>query len=321
MPIQYPKISRADSRLKTTVFDRLQQLYPMSVPDRVKQQIDWELKIIEEKECESGFLLAKELMNALGIAEEAICPRGTLGSSLVAYLMGVTCFDPLCNEYPALYPEFCFGAAGEYSLSFEFNTLTKMKASLLDAAKGLNGAGFVEERYDDNDKLIGINFYQGDKKEIDPSEVFHINICYAPVSETNDEFLISPEILEKCRPRNFLEYVKCFGLTHGTDVWEDNGEVLLHSEHFGVQDLIADREDVFEMLTSKGFSRGKAFEIAEWVRKGAAKRKGWKSGWKDEMIQRDVPDWWMSSCEKIGYLFPRAHAIAYLRSFLRIGKV
>lgn len=126
------------------------------------------------------------------------------------------------------------------------------------------------------------------------------------------------DMIKKLRPESFDDLVKFYSLAYGTDVWEDNGEKLADENGIGIRELISNRDDVSDYLISLGFDRMKAFDISEYLRKGKARlmRPEW-SGYKKEMLGAGVPEWYVGSCEKIRYLFPRAHAAAYMIKIMR----
>ena len=111
---------------------------------------------------------------------------------------------------------------------------------------------------------------------------------------------------------SFSDVVQLVCLMHGTSAWENNAQELLHQENMSKDNIIASREDVFDCLIVLGFTREDAFEIAEFVRKGKARSvdKKWQS-YKRKMEDAGAPDWFIASCEKVRYLFPRAHSYIY----------
>ena len=129
------------------------------------------------------------------------------------------------------------------------------------------------------------------------------------------------EMMAVLKPASFLDLVKILGLSHATGAWQDFGEKLVNEKGLKLQDLIADRDDVFDYLLSKGIERAEAFAISEAVRKGsiARKRNAKWNGWKEDMIRAGVPEWYLSLCQHINYLFPRAHSISYVIMNMRLA--
>ena len=122
-------------------------------------------------------------------------------------------------------------------------------------------------------------------------------------------------MLMDTRPDSFDGLVRISGLSHGTNVWRNNAQDLIGKNNVTLHDLICCRDDITNQLIQRGIEPKDAFTISESVRKG----RGLKPEWKEEMISRGVPDWYIGSCEKIEYLFPRAHAVAYVQMGFRIA--
>ncbi len=122
-------------------------------------------------------------------------------------------------------------------------------------------------------------------------------------------------ILDKTKPSTFNELVAIEGVTHGTDVWANNAEVLIEEGICDLNEVISCRDDIMTYLISKGLEKITAFEIMESVRKG----RGLKDNWVKTMKEHDVPDWYINSCLLIKYMFPKAHAVAYAMNAVRVG--
>lgn len=123
------------------------------------------------------------------------------------------------------------------------------------------------------------------------------------------------QMLEDTEPTTFAELVRISGLSHGTDVWLNNANELIASGMCELKDVIGCRDDIMVYLIHKGLEASLAFKIMEFVRKG----KGLQDEWIEEMKKHDVPDWYVESCKKIKYMFPKAHAAAYVLMAIRIA--
>ena len=127
-------------------------------------------------------------------------------------------------------------------------------------------------------------------------------------------------MLVDTRPTTFDELIRISGLSHGTDVWLGNAQTLIEEGTVTLQDAICCRDDIMIYLIKMGLDPNKSFKIMETVRKGKALKDPEKwEGFKAAMKEKDVPDWYVKSCEKIKYMFPKAHAAAYVTNAFRIA--
>ena len=123
------------------------------------------------------------------------------------------------------------------------------------------------------------------------------------------------QMLLDTKPTTFAELVRISGLSHGTDVWLNNAQDLVVEGTVEFKEVISTRDDIMNYLIFKGLPPKMAFTIMESVRKG----KGLKPDFIEEMKKNDVPDWYIGSCQKIKYMFPKAHAVAYVMMSFRLA--
>ena len=127
-------------------------------------------------------------------------------------------------------------------------------------------------------------------------------------------------MLVDTKPTTFDELIRISGLSHGTDVWLGNSQSLIEAGTVTLQDSICCRDDIMIYLIKQGLPPNPAFKIMETVRKGKALKDPAKwEEYKTLMKEHNVPEWYIKSCEKIKYMFPKAHAAAYVTNAFRIA--
>ena len=127
-------------------------------------------------------------------------------------------------------------------------------------------------------------------------------------------------LVAETKPTTFAELIKISGLSHGTDVWVGNAQDLIRNNVVPFKEVIGCRDDIMVYLMYKGMKPIKAFKIMEFVRKGKASKEpeAW-AGFEAEMREAGIEEWYIDSCKKIKYMFPKAHATAYVTSAFRIA--
>ena len=131
----------------------------------------------------------------------------------------------------------------------------------------------------------------------------------AGITEFSDNFVL--RMLDVAKPCDFDSLIRLSGLSHGTDTWLENADYLLADGTATVKQVVGNRDDIFLDLRSVGVDRESAFAVMEYVRKGKASRQGLRDYMKETLYSHDIPEWYIESLEKIGYLFPKAHAAIY----------
>ncbi|MGN0330717.1 MAG: PolC-type DNA polymerase III [Kineothrix sp.] len=148
---------------------------------------------------------------------------------------------------------------------------------------------------------------------ITPDQIGGCKLGALGIPEFGTEFAM--QMLIDTKPQAFSDLVRIAGLAHGTDVWLGNAQTLIQEGKATISTAICTRDDIMVYLIGMGVESSLAFTIMESVRKG----KGLKEEWEKAMKEADVPDWYIWSCKKIKYMFPKAHAAAYVMMAWRIA--
>ncbi len=223
-------------------------------------------------------------------------------------------FTPI--QYPANDP-----SSGSVTTHYNFNSLHDRLVKLdilghddptaLRMLQDLTGINPKEVPINDPDTLS--LFSSTRALGLDPSQILGCQVGSIAIPEFGTKFV--RQILVETQPTTIDELVRIAGLSHGTDVWLNNAQDLIQAGTATLREVICTRDDIMNYLVSKGMDATESFFIMESVRKG----KGLKDDWEAHMREAKVPEWFIDSCKKIAYMFPRAHAVAYVMMALRIA--
>lgn len=182
--------------------------------------------------------------------------------------------------------------------------------SMIKMIEDLTGTDFMKAPL--NDKKVLSLFSNADSLNLDKN-IFNIDVGTLGVPEFGTNFV--QKMLKATKPETFAELVQISGLSHGTNVWTGNAEELVNQGKASLKEVISTREDIMQDLINAGADKKFAFYTMEKVRKG----KGLNEEEESIISQLDLPDWYIDSLNKISYMFPKAHAVAYVTMSVRLA--
>ena len=184
--------------------------------------------------------------------------------------------------------------------------------TMIRMLQDLTGIDPVKEIPLDSKEVMSL-FQNTSALGIEPEDIGGCKLGALGIPEFGTDFAM--QMLIDTKPKYFSDLVRIAGLSHGTDVWLGNAQTLISEGKATIQTAICTRDDIMIYLIGQGMEEGLSFTIMESVRKG----KGLKPEWEEAMKAHNVPDWYIWSCKKIKYMFPKAHAAAYVMMAWRIA--
>ncbi len=184
--------------------------------------------------------------------------------------------------------------------------------TMIRMLQDLTGIDPVKEIPLDSKEVMSL-FQNTSALGIEPEDIDGCRLGALGIPEFGTDFAM--QMLIDTKPKYFSDLVRIAGLSHGTDVWLGNAQTLIAEGKATIQTAICTRDDIMIYLIGQGMEEGLSFTIMESVRKG----KGLKPEWEEAMKAHNVPDWYIWSCKKIKYMFPKAHAAAYVMMAWRIA--
>ncbi len=170
-----------------------------------------------------------------------------------------------------------------------------------------------------DDKNVMSLFMNTTALNLEPEQIGGTKLGCLGLPEFGTDFAM--QMVIDAQPKSLSHLIRISGLSHGTDVWLGNAQTLIQEGKATIDTCICCRDDIMIYLIQKGLDKSESFKIMEAVRKGKVakgKESSW-GDWKKDMADHGVPDWYIWSCEKIKYMFPKAHAAAYVMMAWRIA--
>ena len=183
--------------------------------------------------------------------------------------------------------------------------------TMIRMLEDITGVDATKIRLDDPEVLS--LFHGLEALHIKPEDIGGTDLGSLGIPEFGTEFVM--QMLRDTKPKAFSDLVRISGLSHGTDVWLGTAQTLIQEGKAQISTAICTRDDIMIYLIDKGVESEQSFKIMESVRKG----KGLTPDYEKVMKEHDVPDWYLWSCKKIKYMFPKAHAVAYVMMGIRIA--
>lgn len=268
-------------------------------------RLDWELDAIKKGETAFSFYNAQKLLRKLGLESCEVECKNVLHSSLVAYLLGISCIDPIKAK---LHPEFVFGLDEKKETDIYINIPNEKIKEMLEFFGDIKTEDSVYQVFPNvnisYDVSTSIIYDMVNKTGVDVNSItnFTFDECTAMIPHIDCQK--GKEVIKLLSPKNFDDLVKIIGLIHGANIWADNTKEFVESGICTINNIITTREDVYDMLLANDVPKPEAYRIAEKVRKGMGLTP------EDEAILylHNLPGWFIFVCKKTRYLYSRACA-------------
>lgn len=288
-----------------------------TVADKTAYGLTW--KYFKNKSEETGMPLSKRRCEMERIAEGCVDIRRTTGQhpgGIVVLPIGedINTFTPVQHPANDMKTDIITTHFDYHSIDhnlLKLDILGHLDPTMIRRLQDLTGKDPLEIPLD-SPEVMSL-FKSTEILKINPDDIGGTELGTLGVPEFGTDFAMG--MLKEAKPTKFSDLVRIAGLAHGTDVWLGNTQELLRQGTVTISTAICTRDDIMTYLISMGMDSALSFNIMEAVRKG----KGLKPEWEEAMKLAKVPDWYIWSCNKIQYMFPKAHAAAYVMMAWRVA--
>ena len=320
------------NNIKEKCYKKVREIYGEDLPENIEKRLKYELDLIMQNNFQLKFLIASYVVQKSKEMGYLTYTGGSIGNSFVAYLLEITDFDPISYNLPfELFMPKNYNKQSEIVLYISDEIIDKILEDIKDVREEikirktdvptflnkLQKATKIASQYIDlNDKDTLTLFATADTRGIfGLQEDFTINM------------------LKQVKIKNFNDLVYLYALKHGSRTWTQNAECLIKDLDMPLEMLVSNRADVMNYLIKKGIDEETAYAITEFIKDGKAHKANdlfdfsnlkreceikWKE-YKEILNNHHIPKYYINSCEKIIYLFPKAHAIEEVENAFRIA--
>ncbi len=318
--------------IKEKCYNKVKEIYGKDLPENIEKRLKYELNLIIQNNFELKFLIASYIVKKSKEMGYLTYTRGSIGNSFVAYLLGITDFNPINYNLPfELFMPKSYNKQPEIVLHISEEIIDKILEDIKDVKEEIKiKKADVPTFLNKLQKATKITPQGIDLNDSDTLTLF-ANADTKGVFGFQKDFIIN--MLKQVKIKNFNDLVYLSALSHGSRTWTQNAENLIKDLDMSLEKLVSNREDVMNYLIKKDIDKEIAYAITDFIKDGKAHKANdlfdfsnlkkeceikWKE-YKEILNNHHIPKYYINSCEKIIYLFPKAHAIEEVENAFRIA--
>jgi len=324
------RINNITETIKDVTSRKLKELYGENIDLKVKSRYEYELNTIIKNGFENIYMISYKITNKAREDRQAVLLKCAASSSFIAYLLGITCIDPIKYNIPF---EIFSSIEGDKTPYFDFVFNSNYAESIYKYVKEIlenNNITYYNEIEEYNYKIFQIIISKSEdldqlKKLEEITKIKHnqIDITDTKILKVFNENNLkgifqfdnkkARNIINKVKPKSIEDLIKISALLNGRNIWEDNVEELI--EEHSINEIACSRDEIYIYLLEKGLDRKTAFYIMKFVRQGRATKPNHINEWKKyvEIMQiYNIPQWYILSLQKIKYMPSKALCTNYV---------